>query len=79
MVNTCVCCGDTIPEGTQLCYACNNRDILICPYCGYTLRLRPSRKMQTSKEILCSNLYTCAVCNADLVSGQLGRKRHNQA
>ena len=24
MVDTCVCCGEVIPEGRQICYVCEN-------------------------------------------------------
>lgn len=35
MNNTCVCCGEIIPEGRQVCPACiKQRELKPCPFCG---------------------------------------------
>jgi hypothetical protein len=65
MVNTCVCCGDTIPEGTQLCYCCENNVKLSCPNCGSALRLMSSCKASSREQILYYRLYSCDTCNTD--------------
>ena len=64
MVNTCVCCGEVIPEGTQICFACDH-DGINCPDCGAALRLMSSCRSFTEKQVLWSRLYHCEKCHAD--------------
>jgi hypothetical protein len=65
MVNTCVCCGDIIPEGSQVCYACSHYNILKCPDCGSAISLMSSCKSYTEKQVLFSRIYHCESCQAD--------------
>jgi hypothetical protein len=46
MINTCVCCGDIIPEGRQVCLACEKWESgqskymkFDCPECGARLEV----------------------------------------
>ena len=43
MVNTCVCCGDIIPEGRQVCQSCESVQTeyikFNCPECGAPLEV----------------------------------------
>lgn len=48
MENRCICCGEVIPEGRQVCPACgNNRtpkkewNNCVCPICGKAFHLKP--------------------------------------
>lgn len=64
MVDTCVMCGDIVPEGTQICHACNHGG-LRCPDCSTTLKFMTSCRSVTIKQILYSRLYHCEHCHAD--------------
>ncbi len=64
MVDTCVMCGDIIPEGSHICYACSHSGIC-CPDCGSQLRLMSSCRSYTDKQVLYSILYHCGNCHAD--------------
>ena len=59
MPNTCVCCGDIIPEGTQVCFACDH-DGINCPDCGAVLRYMTFDKCFTDTGVL-----YCEKCHAD--------------
>ena len=64
MVNTCVCCGDIIPEGSQVCYACCH-DGINCPDCGAILAFMAFDKCFTETGVIHSKLYHCEKCHAD--------------
>ena len=66
MVDTCVCCGDIVPEGTLVCYACRHDSIDVpCPDCGAGLRFMSSGRLFTDKQTLYSRVYHCEKCHAD--------------
>lgn len=64
MTNTCVCCGDVIPEGIQVCRACEYAD-MVCPTCGTPLRLAHSSKLYINSQAQYIKLFTCDTCNID--------------
>lgn len=64
MVDTCVCCGAIVPEGTHVCYACSH-DSIRCPDCGTELRFMHLGQFCTVNQILYSRLYHCEGCHAD--------------
>ena len=43
MVDTCVMCGDVIPEGSQTCLRCQKSGGCLCPDCGEPLKVMHSR------------------------------------
>ena len=64
MVDTCVCCGEVVPEGTHVCYACS-RGVVNCPDCRNTLCFMATDKFYAGKQVLYSKLYHCDKCHAD--------------
>lgn len=64
MVNTCVCCGEIIPEGTQVCYSCLNGGVK-CPECGSILRVMHSGYNVTADDITWYTLFHCEKCLSD--------------
>ena len=66
MVNTCVCCGDIVPEGTQVCYRCSNVEPgAKCPECGSILRVMYSGYNITENAITGYTLFHCEKCLSD--------------
>ena len=67
MVDRCVCCGDLIPEGRQVCLNCENGDQsgVRCLTCGTTLEVMDSSWSFTDKGIMCSTIFHCNVCHND--------------
>lgn len=64
MGNTCVCCGKSIPEGTQVCQDCLNKGIK-CPECGTVLELMATSKGIINDELILFKLYHCNNCHLD--------------
>lgn len=68
MIDTCVCCGDVVPEGRQVCVRCENgrsNNGVICPECGSLLEVMDLSWWNTCDGICKSTLFHCNVCHSD--------------
>ena len=64
MINSCVYCGDIVPNETKVCPHCFNHGVL-CPNCGNTLEvMHLSECIIDNKLVLCT-LYHCRNCHLD--------------
>ena len=81
MENTCVCCGEIIPEGRQVCPSCEEVKY-VCPECGNKLTLMYSGNYITAEQFFIHKIYNCESCHSDWESAttyvgepeKLGRK-----
>ena len=68
MENICVCCGEIIPEGRQVCYRCehggNNTGVL-CPECGAVLEIMSCHWYNTIYGHAHNTIYHCNMCHND--------------
>jgi hypothetical protein len=64
MIDTCVCCGEIIPEGQQVCGRCLNGGPA-CPECGNTLTVMHSTYEVTPTSFEHVVLYNCDKCCSD--------------
>ena len=76
MVNSCICCGNIIPNGVDICYVCFtcNKDNIKCPSCGSTLRAIHSNRRATATQILYSKIYNCTNCHSEWETSITGVK-----
>ena len=68
MVDTCVCCGDIVPEGRQVCYRCehgDNNDGALCPECGAVLEIMSCHWYNTIGGHARNTIFHCNVCHND--------------
>lgn len=81
MENTCICCGEVIPEGRQVCPACEEVKYA-CPECGDELTLMHKGDYITAEQTFIHKIYHCENCHSDWESAtiyvgepeKLGRK-----
>lgn len=64
MVDTCVSCGDIIPEGIQVCPNCFNSGV-ICPECGNKLDVMHTSMCIIDGKLVVCTLYHCRSCRLD--------------
>ena len=64
MINTCIYCGDIIPEGTQVCPNCLN-DGVLCPECGSVLEVMDVSQCIIDNKFMLCTLYHCNNCHLD--------------
>lgn len=68
MVDTCVMCGDIVPEGTQVCKRCENgssNDGVSCPDCKAILEIMSSHWYNTCDGHACNTVFHCNACQSD--------------
>lgn len=68
MFNTCVCCGNIIPEGRQVCYQCENgggNDGVLCPECGAVLEIMSCHWYNTIDGHAKNTIFHCNACHND--------------
>lgn len=64
MIDTCVCCGEMIPEGQQVCPTCRNGGVL-CPECGSILTVMHNNLEVRPESLEHVTLYNCDKCCSD--------------
>ena len=66
MVDTCVCCGEIIPEDSHYCRRCaNDGNGVKCPQCGSSLKVMHSGFNITDTDITWETLFHCEDCGSD--------------
>lgn len=68
MVDRCVCCGNIIPEGRQLCPNCQayeENQAVRCPGCGALLEVISSHWYSTCSGHAKNTVFHCNVCSND--------------
>lgn len=64
MVDTCVCCGDIVPEGMQVCLNCL-KGVVKCPECGAELELMATSTGIVNNQLMLCKIYHCNNCHLD--------------
>jgi predicted amidophosphoribosyltransferase len=68
MVDRCVICGATVPEGTMVCKRCENgssNDRVLCPQCGTVLEPMSSHWYNTCDGHARNTVFHCNTCQSD--------------
>lgn len=64
-VDTCVMCGDIVPEDTHVCIRCQKGGGCLCPDCGTILTPMQSYFDVRGRDIVWTNFFNCKNCGAD--------------
>ena len=68
MIDRCVCCGDIIPEGRQVCSTCEkhfDNPATHCPDCEAPLIVMNTSRYFTDDGFGYSTLFHCTICHSD--------------